>query len=188
MWKATRSTRLRAAGVVAVGLALLAGVEVACVPAEPLPPEVPPAPPPSSAPVEFGYPTTGGGRLTSAELRGRFTVLALVATYDLASQAQLKVLGLVLRNHSPRVNVAAIVLGPPENAPLVEAYATGLRLPFPIALADERTVEGRGPFEGLRHVPSIVILDRDGREVFRHVGAMDEKPLHAELARVGARR
>lgn len=171
-----------------IAAVVIAGAGLACVPAEPLPPDVPPAPPPSSPPVEFGYPTTGGGRLTSVELRGRFAVIALVTTYDLASQAQLKVLGLLARNHAPRINVAAIALEPVENAPLVEAYATGLRLPFPIALADERTVEGRGPFEGLRHVPSIVILDRDGREVFRHIGAMDEKPIHAELERLGARR
>jgi hypothetical protein len=138
--------------------------------------------------VEFGYATATGGHLTSTELRGRFTVIALVATYDIASQAQIKVLGLVARNHAPRVNVAAIALEPPENAPLVAAFALGLGVPYPVAIADARTLEGHGPFEGLRHVPSIVVLDREGREVYRHVGAMDEKPLRAELERLGARR
>jgi hypothetical protein len=196
MWKATRSidrARRLDGATSALRSALGAFVLVvcgsaACVPAEPLPPEVPPSPAANSPPVEFGYATTNGGQLTSTELRGRFAVLAFVATYDLASQAQIKVLGLVQRNHAPRVNVAAIALEPPENAPLVAAFADGLRVPFPVALADARTLAGHGPFEGLRHVPSIVILDRDGREVYRHLGAMDEKPLRAELERLGARR
>ena len=203
MWKATRCTdraplagegatrwtrrgALRAA-LWAIGCAA-ACAGLACVPAEPPPPEVPPSPAAGGAPVEFGYATATGGVLTSTELRGRFTVIALVATYDLASQAQIKVLGRVAKNHAPRVNVAAIAMEPAENAPLVAAFAQGLGVPFPVAIADGRTLAGHGPFEGLHHVPSVVILDRDGREVFRHVGAMDEKPIHEELERLGARR
>ncbi len=168
-------------------IAVLSSI-VGCVPAEPLPTETPEAPRSNGLPVTFGYETADGGRLSSLELRGRFTVIAFVATYDLASQAQLKVLGHVLRDHSPRVNVAAIDLDPVENKPLVKAFAAKLQAPFPIAIADARTVEGHGPFEGLHNVPSIVILDRDGREVFRHAGAMDERPLRKELERAGAHR
>lgn len=134
--------------------------------------------------IQFSYETTDGKELTSFDLHGRLTVIALIATYDLPSQAQIKVLSLLSRNHKPRVNVAAIALDPPENKPLVIAFAQSLRLPFPVGIADEATIAGRGPFEGLSAVPSVVILDRGGREVYRHVGAIDEKPLHAELDRI----
>jgi hypothetical protein len=134
--------------------------------------------------VQFAYETTDSGTLRASELRGRLTVIALVATYDFASQAQMKVLGLVQRNHAPRVNVAAIALDPPANKPLVIAFAQSVRANFQVGIGDQAAIEGRGPFKGLRAVPSIVILDRDGREAFRHVGAMDEKPIHAELDRI----
>ncbi len=55
------------------------------------------------------------------------------------------------------------------------------------ALADEPTLAGHGPFDGLHAVPSIVILDREGREVHLHVGAYDQTQLDAALASVGAR-
>jgi len=156
----------------------------ACVDAAPLPAAEPKPPPPDSPPVAFVYETADGGTLTSAQLHGRYVVIALAATYDLTSQAQLKVRGMVQRDHKPRLNVAALVLEPPENKPLVVAFAQGLDLHFPVALADERTIAGHGAFEGLRAVPSVVILDREGREVLRHIGPLDVKQLEAALASV----
>jgi hypothetical protein len=174
MWTATRCIELTLA-------CALAG----CVPAPSAQPEAQPAEP-AGPPVDFAYETTDGGLLTAASVRGRFTVLAFVATYDLVSQAQIKVLGLVQRDHVPRVNVAAIVIGPPENKPLAIAFGQSLRVPFPIAIAG--VLEGRGPFASVRSVPSLVVLDREGRIVLRHTGPMEAKPLHAELTRLGARR
>ena len=165
-------------------IAALASTAAACVDAGPLPVTQPPVAAPNGPPVVFAYETTDGGLLTSAELLGRFTVIAFAATYDLTSQAQLKVLGIVQRDHKPRLNVAALVLEPPENKPIVVAFAKGLDLRFPVALADEGTIAGHGAFEGLRSVPSVVILDREGREVLRHVGPLDVKQLEAALASV----
>src|SRR5690349_19771168 len=134
------------------------------------------APPasPTSPPIRFSYETTDGRTLQASDLRGRFTVIALVATYDLTSQAQMKVLSLVQRSHAPRVNVAAIALDPAENRPLVIAFAQSLGFDFPVAIADAETIAGRGPFGALNAVPSVLILDRSGREVYRHVAAIDE--------------
>lgn len=160
----------------------------ACVAATPLPPPDPEPPAADSPPLDFAYDTADGGRLLSSELQGRFTVLTFVATYDLVSQAQVKILGLVQRDHTPRVNVAVIAMEPPENRPLVIAFQKSLALPFPVAIADPRTVAGRGPFGELQQVPSTLILDRDGREVFRHAGPLDEKKIHATLSRLDRRR
>lgn len=195
MSKATPSTdgsdrldpRRSAARVLVVGwiaVALAACTETSNVPRVEVPP---PTAAPSGSPVDFSYETTDGGRISAADLRGRFTVIALAATFDLTSQAQLKVLAMAQRDHRPRVNVAAIVLDPPENRALVIAFAQSLGFQFPVALADEPTLAGHGPFDGLHAVPSIVILDREGREVHRHVGAYDQPQLDAALASVGAR-
>ncbi|AKT38334.1 TlpA family protein disulfide reductase [Chondromyces crocatus] len=118
----------------------------------------------------FAFETVDGRELSSGTLAGRITVIGFLTTYDAASQAQARILADLLREHTPRLNVAALALEPPENLPLVEAFARSLRLPYPMALADAQTVAGEGAFQGLHHVPSVVILDRKGREVYRRLG------------------
>jgi hypothetical protein len=133
-------------------------------------------------PVRFAYRTLDDKPLTPATLAGRFTLIALGATYDLPSQAQARFLTGLSRNHTPRINVALLILEPEENRPLVEAFVQALRLEYPVAFADQPTITGQGgPFPGLHHVPSIVILDREGREVWRHLGLADDKTLEKAL-------
>lgn len=178
-------TRLRGVCVALSGLVALAAA--ACVEAGP-PPPLAPTLTPGSPPVQFEYETCDGGALTASSLRGRFTVLAFVATYDLVSQAQVKVLRLVLRDHAPRVNVAALIIGPPENRPIDLAFGQSLAVPFPVALAGLGALEGRGPFAGVNAVPSVILLDPEGRIALRHKGPMDEGALHAELNRLSTER
>ena len=73
----------------------------------------------------------------------------------------------------------ALVLEPPKNAPLAEAFAATLDLPFPIAMADQATLEAHGPFGPIDTVPTTIVLSPDGAEVWRHEGAV----LAAELER-----
>ncbi|HVY46697.1 MAG TPA: TlpA disulfide reductase family protein [Minicystis sp.] len=137
-------------------------------------------------PLAFAYESVNKRPFTSEALRGRLTVIGFVATYDFASQAEARALASVLRRHTPRVNVALLVLEQPENEPLVEAFATTLGLPYPVALADAATIAGQGPFAGLHHVPSVVVLDKLGREAWRHVGFADEQAIDQALRRVEA--
>jgi hypothetical protein len=109
-------------------------------------------------------------------------VIGFVTTYDVASQAEARFLAGLLRDHKPRLNVALLVLEPPENRPLVEAFAATLKLPYPVALAGAATIAGEGPFAGLHHVPSVVILDREGREALRQLGFTTQNALE-ELVR-----
>lgn len=134
--------------------------------------------------LRFEYVTTDGLALSSETLAGRLSVVAFLATYDVASQAQARFLSSISRSHTPRINVAALVLEQPENKPLVEAFVGVLHLNYPVALADAATIAGEGPFAGLHHVPSVVILDREGREAWRHIGLTDEAALDAALRHI----
>lgn len=180
----TRIRRLeRCARGAVVGLALgpaaILGV-IACGP--PPEPDAPlSAPVDRAAPVRFEYPSVNGEPLTSGSLLGRFSVIGLIATYDTASQAQARFLADLRVHHKPRVNVALIALEPLENKPMIEAFASAMNAGFPVAIADAATIEGRGPFTRLHHVPSVVILDREGREVWRRVGLADEATIDAAL-------
>ncbi|EYF05711.1 TlpA family protein disulfide reductase [Chondromyces apiculatus] len=162
--------RATALALVAVFLSACGGGEEAAPPAE-APTSVPDRPLASPRPVPpFAYETLDGDELSSGTLAGRITVIGFLSTYDAASQAQARILADLLRQHTPRINVAALALEPPQNLPLVEAFTRSLRLSYPVALADAETIAGTGPFAGLHHVPSVVILDRRGREVHRRLG------------------
>ena len=156
----------------------------------PAPPETPPpvaSAPPSGPPIRFAFETIDGKQLTTESLAGRISVIGFVASYDIASQAQVRFLTGLLKRHVPRINVAILVLEPPQNLPMVEAFVGALRLPYPAALADAATIAGQGPFAGLHHVPSVVILDREGHERWRHVGLIEENEMEAAVRDVEIR-
>ena len=131
----------------------------------------------------FAYPTIDGGVIRSSHLRGRMTLVVHVTTYDTASQAQARIVQGVLRKHAPRINALLVALEPPRHKMLVEAFVQSLGLTYPAGLADADTIAGRGPFEGLQHVPSLVLLDRQGRERWRRLGLVAESELRRVLER-----
>jgi hypothetical protein len=149
--------------------------------------ERPPAQPvfaemPRSARLHFAYPLAdGSGVLDSDSLRGRTTLIAFLTTYDLASQAEARFVSHILRTHTPRINVAAIVLERPENRPLVVAFRDGLGLQYPVAMGDAALISGEGPFGDVHAVPSTVVLDVEGRVVWKHIGLAKEDELEQAL-------
>lgn len=142
--------------------------------------------PPPSAPISFAYPTTDGQTLSTSSLAGRYSVIAFITTYDHFSQAQARFLSTVVNKHVPRINAGAIVLEPPENRILVEAFTKVVAPPYPVAMGDEAAIRGEGPFVDMREVPSIIILDPQGREVWRHKGLANKDVIDAALDAVKA--
>jgi hypothetical protein len=122
-----------------------------------------------------------GTVVTSEELRGRLTVIGVVASFDPASQTQALVLRSLIHHHAPRINVALLVLEPEANRPMVEAFAAALDAPFVVALVDTETLAGRGPLGDVREVPTLLVLDRACQEAWRHVGQVDESSLDQVL-------
>lgn len=127
--------------------------------------------------VSYAWGTTDGGVVSAEALHGRATVLLFVTTFDLASQAQAKHLEDLYRTHKPRINAVAVVMEPPKYAPLASSFAEVLGLSYPVALSDDATRRGEGPFGVVSSVPSWVVLDRQGRPVFAHAGAIPPQEL-----------
>ena len=134
--------------------------------------------------LRFAYEAVDGRPVTTEAMANRVTVIGFLTTYDVHSQVEARFLASLYEHHTPRLNVAALMLEAPENRPLVQAFARSLSMPYPIAMADAETIAGEGPFAGLHNVPSVVILDRKGREVYRHVGLLDEARLEAAVREV----
>lgn len=147
--------------------------------------EVPPQP--TGAPVEFAFGTTDGAELSSETTRGRATAILFVTTYDIASQVVAERLEDVIRSHVPRANAGAVVLEAPKYVQLAVAYRSTLALSYPVAMADSFTLTGGGPFGSITQVPTLVVLDRSGREVWRRTGVPDARSIEQALA-LGARR
>ncbi len=153
----------------------------------------PPAPvaalPSTPAPgpvVRFAYQAIDGRPISTESLTNRVSVIGFLTTYDVHSQAEARYLAQLERRHTPRINVAALMLEAPENRPLVEAFVATLGLAYPVALGDAATIAGDGAFAGLHDVPSVVILDRAGHEAWRHVGFVNEGALEAAVRAVEA--
>src|SRR5207249_1569401 len=117
-----------------LAVALVAGAlgVAACKPAPPTSP-VGGGPTSSNDTVRFRYDGVDGIHDVSSEATlGRVTVVAFLATYDLASQAQARFLSGVARHHRPHVQAAAVLLEPRENRPLVLGFRDALHLEYPV--------------------------------------------------------
>ncbi len=130
----------------------------------------------------FSYRATDGAVFSSDTTRGRATALLFITTYDPVCQLAAQKLDEVLRAFRPRANGGAIVLEPPENAMLVDVFGKTLHLSYPLSIADAGTLQGDGPFGAVRIVPTFVVLDRDGREVWRKAGMASPKQLEKALS------
>ena len=74
------------------------------------------------------------------------------------------------KKNGEQINYVMVALQEAKDRELVEVFAQGLTVTFPVALADQEVIQGGGPFGALRAVPTTVILDRAARMVWRHVG------------------
>jgi hypothetical protein len=137
--------------------------------------------------IAFAYGTTEGGELSSATTRGRATAILFITTYDLASQLVAKRLDDALHRHVPRANGGAVVLETPQYVVMADTFRTSLRLSYPVAMADTATLGGDGPFGKVDAIPLLVVLDRDGREVWRKSGALTPREIERALALGSAR-
>ena len=166
-------------------LMVATALAVSCSAPPPPPPKKPePVANPVDAPVRrFSFTTADGKLITSAMLRGRMTIVSFVASYDAASQGQARFLKELATQHVPRINVLMLVLEPASHLPIVRAFSEALELPFFVALSDAATLAGAGPIPGMNRVPALALLDRSGREVWRHAGLVDRKTLSQEISR-----
>ena len=126
--------------------------------------------PPASAPVAFSFDSLDDRPVSSEVSRGKPAVLSFVTTGSLPAQAQVDFLVTMSGNDGDHVFYAVVSLDPRENRELVEIYRKSLGIKFPVAMADEATRAGTGPFGDVTTVPVTILLDRLGRVVWRVEG------------------
>jgi hypothetical protein len=128
-------------------------------------------------PPDFAFGVLDGSVVTSESTRGRATALLFAASYDLTSQLVARRLDEVYRLRKPRFNAACIALEAPENSVLVETFRDSLELKYPVAIADRVELRSFPAFANIDRVPTLVLLDRRGRERLRVFGPFEAKHL-----------
>ncbi len=116
------------------------------------------------------FAATDGTAVTADSVRGRTTIILFLSTYDPASQIAATRFDHCIHSLSRRTNAIAVAMEPPDNAVLVSTFHDSLKLSYPMLMPDPATLAGRGPFGAIDVVPTWVVLDAYGREVWRAVG------------------
>jgi hypothetical protein len=137
----------------------------------------------TGAAVGFAYDSLDARPVSSSATRGKITVLAFVTTYDLGSQAQVNYLVAMAKHDADKVNYALVALEKREEREIVEVYKTNLHVTFPVALADEATIAGGGPLGDVHKIPTVVVLDADGRLVWKKTGLARSDEIRAAMRR-----
>jgi hypothetical protein len=138
-------------------------------------------------PTSFAFVSTQGETFSSRSTEGRATAVLFVTTYDLASQVEAKRLAEVVYYQRPPANAGAVVLESEEYGVLADAFRTSLGLSYPVCLADESTRSGKGPFGKVDRVPTLVVLDRSGVEIWRREGLVTRGEIQKALATASRR-
>jgi hypothetical protein len=132
-------------------------------------------------PAEFAFGVLDGSVVTHETTRGRVTALLFVTTFDLPSQAAARRLADVQSRHRPRFNAVAVAIESAENATLVVVFRDSLALPFPVAIADQVELRASPLFADVDRVPTLILLDREGRPTYRHHGLFEPSALESWL-------
>jgi hypothetical protein len=145
--------------------------------------------PPNSTPVTFAFDSLDERSVTSAAMRGKPTVITFVTTDSLAAQAQVDFLVVMAKKDAGAVNYVIVAIGSQDTRELVELYRQALHVSFFVAMADGATLAGGGAFGDVRGVPVTVILNREGRPIWRADGRVAQsaelRAVFAKLERLG---
>jgi hypothetical protein len=131
------------------------------------------------------FATPDGRAYSSDQVLGRVTVVLFLTTYDTASQIAATRFNSEIHSLSRRVNALAVALEPPNHSVLVGVFRDSLHLTYPLLMPDPATLAGHGPFGVIDVVPTWVVLDSSGREIWRRSGVDAISELRATLHRVG---
>lgn len=127
-------------------------------------------------PIELALRSSTGRAIDLADYRGAPVLIAMLGTYDTASQAALEMLGRYARHH-PDVFVVAILAQQGADL-LVEPFALAAGERFPIAYdPTSALLEGRTGLGPVESVPSFVTLDARGAFAAKHNGYVSERQL-----------
>lgn len=130
--------------------------------------------------ADFKLASIDGKEITLESLKGKFVLLNFWATWCGPCRRDLPE---VEKLHQEFHHKGLVVLGIDggESAETVNQFLVSSKLSYPILLGDNLTAASYG----VNALPTMVLIDADGKIVFYHVGAGDMKALREALAKLG---
>ena len=121
--------------------------------------------------------------VSSAAMMGKPVALVFVTTYDPISQQQVNY-DLPLAADFPNVTFVLVALQDPSARELVEIYRDTLKIKFPVALADAATIAGGGTLGDVHHIPTTLLVARDGKIAWRNEGGVMPAEMREHLKKL----
>ena len=136
----------------------------------------------SDKPTVYAFDSLDEDRpINSDVLKGRVVVLAFITTGSFEAQAQANYLNAMAKNDGDKTFYGLLALHPRKEIVLVETYRSSIGLKIPIALADGGATSAAGPFGEIPAVPTVVVLDRFGKLVWKHTGLAKADEIRAQI-------
>lgn len=129
--------------------------------------------------LDFHLVTIDGKPLNGTDLRGRPVVIDLMATWCGVCRVQMPMMNDTYNKHKGEMTMVSIDLDAYETDEQLRAYRDQYHAQWPFAL--DRTGSVFGAFYPGGY-PTLVFMDRDGRVVLMHEGAISQADLEADIA------
>lgn len=124
-----------------------------------------------ATPADLRFVLLDGRTPTLAELRGRPALIAFWATSCAPCVEEVPDLIALYRQFAPQ-GLELIAVAMPFDSPLhVQTFVKEKQLPYPVALDVDGAVVRA--FDGVSFIPAAVLMDPDGRIVYRQQGKLD---------------
>jgi thiol-disulfide isomerase/thioredoxin len=130
----------------------------------------------------FDLAAAGGGRMRADDLRGRVALVEFWATWCTPCHVQVEILkSLYPSARAAGVEFVAVATGEPEA--IVRDFLAKSPYPYPSLLDPD---EKLGTALQVLGLPTLVVVDREGRIVWRQTGLTDRETILDALAEAGA--
>lgn len=121
--------------------------------------------------------TIDGQTVGSDQWRGKVTLVNFWATWCSPCRAEIPDLLRLQARYRDHLRIVGISADEGDVAP-VKNFAAALRMDFPIVML---TPALDGLFGGVHGLPTTLLVDREGRIVKRHIGAIDARTVELEV-------
>jgi len=131
----------------------------------------------------FTLATLEGGRVGLEDCRGKVCLLAIWASWCQPCREEIPGLNGLRAQFGEDLQILGISVD--EDVDALRAFLAGVELRYPVALADEGFLQAMGHTGTL---PTVILLDREGRIRSRYAGYRPLSVLQKEVARLLGRR
>ena len=131
------------------------------------------APPPPAANLKFSFKDVDGKKVSLSQFKGKVILLDFWATWCIPCKAEIP--GFIeLQKKYAAQGLQIVGISVDDSQAMAKKYAVEMKMNYPVLLAEGKE-DILKAYDPIPSIPVSIIIDRDGRIVWRHLGiaAMD---------------